>query len=173
MPTDNSRLDEIETTPRLHDSGFVERFRLDDGFVWSLTSTAINHVLDAETALQKLVYEIAMQDDVLVAYTAGVGLLYDLTVQTDVDGVWIAIDHARGVVGLNGVDERDALSLAAVTNMDEGDVETGVEQAMFIIASHPDQSFRQRLLPGLVRHVRREAGVDELRTVTQFLKGIA
>lgn len=173
MPIHDTTPDEIEKTPRLHDSGLIERFRLDDTFVWSLTSTAINYVLDAETALQKLVHEIAKRQDVLVAYTAGIGLLYDLSLQTDVDGVWIAIDHAQQVVGFKGVDDRDALALAAVTTADDEDVDTGLEQAMFAIASHPDPALRQRLLPGLVRYVRREGRVEELQTVAQFLKGIA
>lgn len=173
MPNHDTALDEIENIPRLHDSGLLERFRLEDTFVWSLTSEAINQVLDAEAALQRLVHDIAKQDDVLVAYTAGIGLLYDLSVQTDVDGIWIAVDRAQQVVGFNGADDRDALALAAVSNADGEDVNTGLEQAMFAIASHPDPSIRQRLLLGLIRYVRREGPVEELHTVAQFLKGIA
>jgi hypothetical protein len=158
-------------TARLHDSGLIERFQLDNGFVWSLTSTAINLVLDADTALQKLLQEIAAKEDVLGRYTAGIGLLYDVSLQTDVDGVWIAIDHARHVIGLNP-DDRDSLALSAVVDADD-ETEGGLEQCMLAVASHPDRSTRQVLLVGLVRLVRREAGREELSAVARFLKGVA
>lgn len=162
---------DMGNTPRLHESGLVERFQLGEGIVWCLTPTAINQVLDAEAALQKLVHDIVSTKDASRRCRAGVSLIYDLSLQGDIDGIWIAIDHARQAIeecDLNGRGES-----GRPVGLTSDPEEDGVAQAVAAIVFHPHISLRMTLLAALVRHVRADTGFHDVPAIARFLEGLA